>query len=50
LLDQLKKLETNRYETRAFAYLDVVSWLESKVNNEPLQKVIHDKFLKSRRR
>ena len=25
LLDQLKKLETNRYETRAFAYLLVVS-------------------------
>lgn len=50
LLEQLKALESNRYETRAFAYLDVVSWLESKVSNEPLQKVIHDKYLKSSRR
>lgn len=50
LLEKLKSLETNRYETRAFAYLDIVSWLESKVKNEPLQKVIHDKYLKSKRR
>ncbi len=49
-LKKIKHYEFNRFETRAFAYLDIVSWLESKVNNEPLQKVIHDKYLKSSRR
>ena len=45
LLNKLKSYESNRYETRAFAYLDIISWLESKVRNEPVQKVIRDKFL-----
>jgi hypothetical protein len=27
----IKKFENNRFETRAFSYLDIVSWVESKV-------------------
>ncbi len=46
LLAKLKSYENNRYETRAFAYLDIISWLESKVRNEPVQKIIREKFLK----
>jgi hypothetical protein len=45
LLEKLKKHEGNRFETRAFAYLDIVSWLESKKTNVPVQDVIRKKFL-----
>jgi hypothetical protein len=46
LLAKLKSYEDNRYETRAFAYLDIISWLESKVRDEPVQKIIREKYLK----
>ncbi|HEY0678585.1 MAG TPA: hypothetical protein VGD17_09875 [Chitinophagaceae bacterium] len=45
LLDKLKQQERNRFATRAFSYLDVVSWLESKMENTPVQDVIRRKFL-----
>jgi hypothetical protein len=46
LLEQLKQLQANRYETRAFAYLDIISWLESKMENIPaVETVIRRKFL-----
>jgi hypothetical protein len=46
LLEKLKAYEKNRYETRAFIYLDVISWLESKIRNVPVQDIIREKFLK----
>lgn len=45
LLDKLKKYEHNPLEARAFAYLDVISWLESKLQGVPVEKVIRDKYL-----
>jgi hypothetical protein len=45
LLFTLKKQEKNRLETRAFLYLDVISWLESKIHHMPVQDVIRKKFL-----
>jgi hypothetical protein len=45
LLQQLKQLKGSRFETRAFSYLDIVSWLESKIDNVPVQDVIRQKFL-----
>lgn len=45
LLFKLKQIEQNKYETRAFMYLDIISWLESKINKEPVQSVIREKFL-----
>ncbi len=45
LLNKLKQHERNRFETRAFMYLDIISWLESKINNTPVQNVIRQKFL-----
>jgi hypothetical protein len=45
LLHKLKSLEKNRFEVRAFAYLDIVSWLESKVRNVPLEQVFRNKYL-----
>ncbi len=47
LLLKLKKHENNRLETRAFLYLDVISWLESKINHIPVQDIIRNKFLAS---
>lgn len=46
LLDKLKKYEGNRFETRAFAYLDVISWLESKIERVPVMDIIRAKYLK----
>ena len=49
-LEKLKHLETNRFETRAFAYLDIISWVESKVHQKPMSEIIHEKYLHSRRK
>jgi len=44
LLVKLKTLQNNRFETRAFMYLDIISWLESKLENIPVQEVLKRKF------
>lgn len=49
-LNKVKHLEGNRFETRSFAYLDIISWLESKVEGKPMQEIIHNKYLESKRR
>ena len=49
-LDKIKHLEKNRFETRSFAYLDIISWVESKVYNKPMSEVIYEKYLNSRKR
>jgi uncharacterized protein YicC (UPF0701 family) len=45
LLFKLKKYEKNRFETRAFVYLDIISWLESKIRHADVQDIIREKFL-----
>ena len=50
LLEKLKTYEKNRFETRAFVYLDIISWLESKILDVPVQDVIGQKFLNGKRR
>lgn len=50
LLDTIKHLETDRFQTRSFAYIDIISWVESKVHNKPMSVVIHEKYLGSKRR
>lgn len=47
-LTKIKHLEKNRFETRSFAYLDIISWAESKVFERPMEEIIHDKYLKSK--
>ena len=49
-LDKIKHLEGSRFETRSFAYLDVISWVESKVYNKPMSEIIFDKFLNRKKR
>ncbi len=50
LLQKIKQFETNRYETRVFSYLDIISWVESKVYDKPMSAVVHEKYLASRHR
>ncbi len=50
LLAELKPLEKSRLESRAFMYLDIISWLESKLNNQHVQNVIRQKFIDAKRR
>lgn len=33
-----------KYEKRAFIYFDMISWLESKVQNKPIQEIIQSKI------
>jgi hypothetical protein len=50
LLERLKTYEKNRFETRAFVYLDIISWLESKIREVPVQMIIREKFLERNHR
>jgi hypothetical protein len=43
LLVKLKKYEGNPLEARTFAYLDLISWLESKISGVNVQDVILEK-------
>ncbi|WP_264564063.1 hypothetical protein [Flavobacterium sp. N3904] len=37
------ELEKNTYEKRAFLYLDIISWLESKIENRKISAIIKEK-------
>lgn len=41
---QLIPLVNSAYEKRAFIYFDIISWLESKIENKSVQEVIQEKF------
>ena len=45
LLITLQPLEKNKLESRAFMYLDIISWLESKIQNKDVQTIIKEKFI-----
>ncbi len=49
-LNNIKQFEKSRFETRAFAYLDIISWVESKLYDKPMSQIIRDKYLASNRR
>ena len=42
---ELKKYEDHPYEKRAFLYLDILSWLESHLQNRPVGEVIREKAM-----
>jgi len=48
LLIKLKALQEDRFETRAFIYLDIISWIESKLDNIPVQEVLKKKFTRKK--
>ena len=43
LHQSLKRFENDPYEKRSFLYLDILSWLESKIENRSIGEVIRDK-------
>jgi len=49
LLKKLKVYENRPYEGRAFLYLDIISWLESKIENTPVDQIIRTKYLDSKK-
>lgn len=49
-LHKTKKFEKSRFETRAFAYLDIISWVESKVYAKSMETIVKEKYLKSNHR
>lgn len=40
---QLSKYKDHPYEKRAYLYLDILSWLESKIQNVPVEVIIQEK-------
>lgn len=49
LLHKIKGLEKDRFETRAFAYLDIISWLESKIEGRTMASLIQEKYQQHKR-
>jgi hypothetical protein len=45
LVQILRPLEQNKLESRAFMYLDIISWLESRIQEKDVQTIIKEKFL-----
>ena len=44
LHSKLKVFEDDPYESRAFLYLDIISWLESNIQNIPIGEIIKNKY------
>lgn len=49
LKERLQQYEGNPLETRSFMYLDVIGWLESKIQHIPIQHVRRQRFLSGRK-
>jgi hypothetical protein len=47
LKEKLEKYKDNPLESRSFMYLDIISWLESKIKNVPVQEIMREKYLKA---
>jgi hypothetical protein len=45
LLSVLTPVHENSSESRSFMYLDILSWLESKLNDVPVQTIVREKFI-----
>ncbi len=44
LRNRLTVIAADPFERRSFLYLDIISWLESKIQNVPVQDVMQEKF------
>ncbi len=43
LKEQMERLQKNKFEKRFFLYFDIISWLESKIENRSVQMIIQAK-------
>lgn len=44
LYETLKQYEGDSYEQRPFLYMDILSWLQSKIEGKSFEKIIQEKF------
>lgn len=44
LKDELTVIAADPFERRPFLYFDIISWLESKIENRPVQEIMQRKF------
>lgn len=44
LRDKLERYEENPLESRSFMYLDIISWLDSKIQQKPVQEIMQLKY------
>lgn len=49
LKEKLIVLTKDRFEKRAFLYLDIISWLECKLTGKTVQEVVREKFLEEQK-
>lgn len=49
LKEKLEALKGNPLATRSFMYLDIIGWLESKIECVPVQQIIYNKYLVSKK-
>ncbi|MEO8712811.1 MAG: hypothetical protein ABI405_11840 [Parafilimonas sp.] len=49
LKEKLEAIKGKPLATRSFMYLDIINWLESKIENVPVQEIIHNKYLISKK-
>lgn len=49
LKQKLEALKGNPLATRSFMYLDIIGWLESKIEKVPVQQILRDKYLTSKK-
>jgi hypothetical protein len=49
LKEKLEAMESNPLESRSFMYLDIIAWLESKIEGVPVQHVRRKRFLRGRK-
>jgi len=47
IYSKLQVYENHPYEKRAFLYLDILSWLKSKIEHKPIAEIIEQKFKKN---
>lgn len=48
LREKMLILQNDPYESRAFVYFDIVSWLESKIEQRPIMEIMREKALRVR--
>jgi hypothetical protein len=48
--DKVQLMEKSRFETRSFAYLDIISWADSKLTGKSMESVMFAQYLESPRK
>lgn len=48
LKDKLVKYYDHPYEKRTFLYLDIISWINSKIENKSVETIIKEKFIRNK--